>query len=207
VDIISMSFGFPRVIPEIKDAIDYARQKNVLMLAAASNYGGNRKRTWPARCDDVMCIYATDGDGNKYVKNPTPISSKDNFAVLGESVEALWPPTSPHSAARRVRKSGTSTATPICAAIAGIVVTALRLNEDSYVSGFELKEQEKRRGMYQRKVAALGRPSAMASVFKLMVGEDGNRDNYQFIAPWRIFDEGSRQRSTTLENILDCIDA
>lgn len=202
-----MSFGFPRVIPEIENAIEYARQNNVLMLAAASNYGGNRKRTWPARCEDVMCIYATDGDGNKYGKNPTPVSSKDNFAVLGESVEALWPPTSPHGAARRVRKSGTSTATPICAAIAGIVVTALRLNEDSYVSGFAEREQEERREMYRRKLATLGKASAMAEVFKLMVGEDGKRDDYQFIAPWRIFDEGSRQRSTTLENILECIDA
>jgi hypothetical protein len=207
VDIISMSFGFPQVVPEIEKAIQYARRKNVLMLAAASNCGGTRKRTWPARCDDVMCIYATDGDGNKYGKNPTPMSNQDNFAVLGESVEALWPPASPHGAARRVRKSGTSTATPICAAIAGIVVTALRLNEDSYVSSFEDKKQEERRRVYRRKVAALGRASAMASVFKLMVGEDGMRDDYQFVAPWRIFDEGSRSRSTTLENILDCIDA
>jgi hypothetical protein len=61
--------------------------------------------------------------------------------------------------------------------------------------------------MYRRKLATLGKASAMAEVFKLMVGEDGKRDDYQFIAPWRIFDEGSRQRSTTLENILECIDA
>ena len=203
-----MSFGFSVVVPEIEEAIHYARQKNVLMLAAASNYGGNRERTWPARCEDVMCIYATDGDGNKYGKNPTPVRSENNFAVLGESVEALWPPTSPHGPVPRVRKSGTSTATPICAAIAGIVVTGLRLHEDSYVSGFEEKEQGERRRMYQRKVAALGKASAMASVFKLMVGEEGMRDDYQFIAPWRILNEGSsRTRSTTLENILHCIDA
>lgn len=202
-----MSFGFPEVIPEINDAIQDARAKNVLMLAAASNCGGNRKRTWPARSDDVMCIYATDGDGNKYGKNPTPIGNKDNFAVLGESVGALWPPTSPHGKARRVRKSGTSTATPICAAIAGIVVTMLRLNEDSYVGGFEDKKQEERRGAYRKKVAALGKAGAMASVFKLMVGEEGMRDGYQFVAPWRIFDDGNHLRSTTLENILACIDA
>jgi len=202
-----MSFGFPKVIPEIDKAIQYARRKNVLMFAAASNCGGNRKRTWPARSDEVMCIYATDGDGNKYGKNPTPIPSKDNFAVLGESVEALWPPTSPHGKARKVRKSGTSTATPICAAIAGIVVTALRLNEDDYVKGFGDREQEEKRRMYRQRVTALGRASAMASVFKLMVGEEGMRDDYQFVAPWRIFDEGNHKRSTTLENILDCIDA
>jgi hypothetical protein len=202
-----MSFGFPEVIPEIDKAIQHARRKNVLMLAAASNYGGNRKRTWPARSDDVMCIYATDGDGNKYGKNPTPIANKDNFAVLGESVEALWPPTSPHGRARKVRKSGTSTATPICAAIAGIVVTALRLNEDDYVSSIEEGKREETRRLYRQKVTALGRASAMASVFELMVNKEGMRDDYQFIAPWRIFDEGNHKRSTTLENILDQIDA
>jgi hypothetical protein len=200
-----MSFGFPEVIPEIDKAIQHARRKNVLMLAAASNYGGNRKRTWPARSDDVMCIYATDGDGNKYGKNPTPLANKDNFAALGESVEALWPPT--NGKVRRVRKSGTSTATPICAAIAGIVVTALRLNEDDYVSSIEEKKREETRRSYRQKVTALGRASAMAPVFKLMVGEEGMRDDYQFVAPWRIFDEGNHKRSTTLENILDKIDA
>jgi hypothetical protein len=202
-----MSFGFPEVIPEIDKAIQHARRKNVLMLAAASNYGGNRKRTWPARSDDVMCIYATDGDGNKYGKNPTPLANKDNFAVLGESVEALWPPTSPHGRARKVRKSGTSTATPICAAIAGIVVTALRLNEDDYVSSIEEGKREETRRLYRQKVTALGRASAMASVFELMVNKEGMRDDYQFIAPWRIFDEGNHKRSTTLETILDQIDA
>lgn len=207
VDIISMSFGFPKVIPEIDKAIQYARKKNVLMLAAASNYGANRKRTWPARSDDVLCIYATDGDGNKYGKNPTPISNKDNFAVLGESVNSFWPPLGSQGEARKARKSGTSTATPICAAIAAIVMTALRQSEDGYVNGFGEREQSEKREMYQRKVSALGKASAMASVFKLMVGEEGMRDDYQFIAPWRIFDEGSRKRSTTLENILDCIDA
>jgi hypothetical protein len=200
-----MSFGFPEVIPEIDKAIQHARRKNVLMLAAASNYGGNRKRTWPARSDDVMCIYATDGDGNKYGKNPTPLANKDNFAALGESVEALWPPT--NGKVRRVRKSGTSTATPICAAIAGIVVTALRLNEDDYVSSIEEGKREETRRLYRQKVTALGRASAMASVFELMVNKEGMRDDYQFIAPWRIFDEGNHKRSTTLENILDKIDA
>ena len=202
-----MSFGFPQVVPEIEKAIEYARRHNVLMLAAASNCGGTRKRTWPARSDAVLCIYATDGDGNKYGKNPTPESNKDNFAVLGDSVEALWPPSSLQGAARKVRKSGTSTATPICAAIAGIVMTALRQNEDSYVNSFEERYQERKRRTYQRKANALGKASAMASVFKLMVGEDGMRDDYQVIAPWRVLEEGNRSRTTTLENILDCIDA
>jgi len=202
-----MSFGFPKVIPEIDKAIQYARRKNVLMLAAASNYGGNRERTWPARSDEVMCIYATDGDGNKYGKNPTPLANKYNFAVLGESVEALWPPTSPNGRARKARKSGTSTATPICAAIAGIIVTALRLNEDDYVSSIEEGKREETRQLYRQKVTALGRASTMASVFELMVNKEGMRDDYQFIAPWRIFDEGNHKRSTTLENILDKIDA
>lgn len=202
-----MSFGFPLVVPEIEKAIEHARRNDVLMLAAASNCGGNRSCTWPARSDNVICVYATDGDGNKYSKNPTPQKNKNNFAVLGDSVEALWPPLTPQGAVRKVRKSGTSTATPICAAVAGIVLTAMRQNEESYVSSFNDSKQERERRKYRRKVDALGKASGMASVFKLMVGDDGMRDEYQFIAPWRVLEDSNRSRTTTLENILECIDA
>lgn len=202
-----MSFGFPKPVPEIAAAIESARRQNVLMLAAASNCGGNQIRSWPAREDDVMCIYAADGDGNKYDKNPTPAINKDNFAVLGDSVEAHWPPANTEDQPRLVRKSGTSTATPICAAIAGIILTALRRSEDGYIDSLESRMQARKRQSYQRKLKALGRASGMASVFNLMVGAEGTRDNYQYIAPWKLFGESDHTGSTRLENILHCIDA
>ena len=58
-----MSFGFQEKVDGIKSAISYAYDKNVIMLAAASNDGGNSGIAWPARLHEVICVNATDGKG------------------------------------------------------------------------------------------------------------------------------------------------
>ena len=202
-----MSFGFPQAVPEIAKAIEHARRENVLMFAAASNCGGNNPRSWPARLDEVMCIYATNGHGNKYNKNPTAARNQNNFAVLGSSVNALWPPNSQGSD-HWVRKSGTSTASPIAAAIAGIVISALRRSEEGYLDELRLAKaaREREQETYRRKMQGLGRARSMASVFRLMVGDEGERDTYQYVAPWRLFHTSYRSRTYAIETILRSID-
>lgn len=202
VDIISMSFGFPEPVDEIVDAIEHAHSKRVLMLAAASNCGGNDRPSWPARDEHVMCIHAADGNGNKYAKNPTPASNKDNFAVLGHSVEALWPPDR-RGNARWIHKSGTSTATPVSAAIAGLVMTLLRQAEDRFLQQSDLKNARR----VQKRLKALGRASHMATVFRLMVGNEGTRDGYHYVFPGKIIHRKGQEEHYMVERILQSIDA
>ena len=177
------------------------------MLAAASNYGGNQRPSWPARHDQVMCIHATTGLSNKYPKNPTPLKNKDNFAVLGSSAKAAWPSTA-SGTSPWIRKSGTSTAAPVAASIAGIVLTCLKTSKLGYLDKIQLdeaaKEEEGRR--YQRKLQVLGRPKNMAAVFRLMVGEEGERDDYHYVVPWRVFRSDYKSPTYMIENILSKID-
>jgi hypothetical protein len=123
VDIINMSFGFPRYEPRLKpilDAIRAARQKNILFFAAAGNDGGNQGIFWPARLHeqgDVICINSSDWEGNASKFNPTT-GSNNCICTLGEAL-----PSCELSAQNEiVHRSGTSFATPIAVATAAIVL-------------------------------------------------------------------------------------
>lgn len=201
-----MSFGFPEPVPELTSAIDYAYRNKVLMLAAASNCGGNDRPSWPSRNAQVMCIHATTGEGNRYPKDPTPIKDKANFAVLGSSVKALWLPD-PTGKEQWVHKSGTSTATPIAAGIAGVIMSLLRRNETGYIERLPQREaaKEQERKRYERKLQALGRPDGMAEVFRLMVL--GKRDELDYMAPWTLFHQSYKTETYMTETILKAIDA
>lgn len=187
VDIISMSFGFPEAPPEIEKAIMYARNHNVLLLAAASNCGANNAVTWPANDESVISIYATSGDGNRYLRNPTPGPGR-NFATLGSSVHGMWPPDE-EDVPKWVHKSGTSTATPMAAGIAGLILQVMEFRKDAYLAS----QKTRHRNMthitetYRRKLTKLRTRRGMSAVFQLMVGDEGKRDNYDYVAPWRLF--------------------
>jgi subtilisin family serine protease len=190
VEIITMSFGFKYSVPEIEKAIDYASAKRVLMFAAASNCGGNSRRTWPARLSEkVFCIYATTGLGNKYPRNPTEQKRAYNFAILGSSVLSWMPAQS-----QQKRKSGTSTATPIAAGIAAILIGFVRHPQYSQDVCQEDKELLER----------LGTVGGMSDVFDRMVGTDGTRDGYDYLCPWNILDASDQHKSalTMLHDII-----
>ncbi|KAF6825961.1 pfs domain-containing protein [Colletotrichum plurivorum] len=89
-DIISMSFGFEEADEAIEMAVEDATQAGKLVTAAASNNDGRSGRARPARRDDVICIHATDGNGNKGGMNPSPVPETDNFATLGVAVPSRW---------------------------------------------------------------------------------------------------------------------
>ena len=122
VDIITMSFGLEEEHGGMQKAIIEAYSKNILMFAAASNEGGNRIVTYPARKEQVICIYATDGKGEPYRSNPTPIGNSYRFATLGEGVKSAWPKGLKKGAAPEQRMTGTSFATPIAAGIAACLL-------------------------------------------------------------------------------------
>ncbi|KAH8796747.1 hypothetical protein BGZ57DRAFT_19922 [Hyaloscypha finlandica] len=175
VDIISISFGFQQKIlgDALEKAIDYAKEKEVHVFAAASNKGGNTGRSWPARYDGVFCIHSTDAYGNPSGFNPTELE-EINFATVGEAVESSWPghlSQSPESleidgedgddaqdGAETPRvpstevKSGTSFATPIAASIAAFLLRYAKTHLDP------------------EHVQQLKRHSVMRSVLKCMAG-------------------------------------
>ena len=145
----------------------------MLIFAVASNYGANRDQSWPARHSNVMCIYATDGYGNKYPRNPTPPKNDDKFATLGMEVKAWWQP------GEKAHRSGTSTSTPIAAGIASLIVKFMRQSKAEYLrqKGGDMDEER-----YNELLQRLSTYSCMRQVFQKMTR--GIRDGYQSIEPW-----------------------
>ena len=177
-----MSFGFGMGPEPIRKAVKEAYYKEVLMFASASDCGGNNRITWPARDERVICINATTGNGNKYPATPTPRRNQYNFATLGSSVRAWWPPKN-GGPAKLVYRARTSTATPVAAGIAAFVIDLLRKSREEY-----LKQSEDRASLekqYDRSMRRLHTNEGMKAVFKSMV-EDEGRDGYDYVAPWRV---------------------
>ncbi|KAI0439844.1 hypothetical protein F4803DRAFT_553624 [Xylaria telfairii] len=131
VDIISMSFGCEFDDHQVENALDCAlnsQGKKAILLAAASNNGRNRKRTFPARHEGVIAIHSLDGMGNdEGGMNPSRHGYFENFGTLGLGIETSWdemppelgssPNTPSNTATTNVYKSGSSYATPIAAGI------------------------------------------------------------------------------------------
>jgi subtilisin family serine protease len=186
-----MSFGFLRPVREIDEAIDHAHAKKVLMLAAAANCGGNASLSWPARSSLVISVHAATGEGNWYRSTPTRRSYANNFATLGSAVLSWWPVQK--GLGPQVRKSGTSTATPVLAAIAATIISIVR--QPGRVRSEEDLEILKR----------LGTADGMRAVLRRMVGENGDRHGYDYIAPWELLDVSLEQHlspDTIVDNIL-----
>ncbi|KAK5110337.1 hypothetical protein LTR62_006045 [Meristemomyces frigidus] len=185
VDVISMSFGYQSIVPRIDAAInDHA--SNVLMFAAASNCGGNAPISWPARHDNVICVFATDAEGNAYPKNPTPRDDSKNFAVLGSSIQGYWPSHLVVGSDHRQHKSGTSCAAPIAAGIAGVMIDLMRRQKEQYLLRYRSHSKQRQireRDDYEQNLRTLGRPWGMKAVLGLMAKK---RQGYDYVVPWQL---------------------
>ena len=189
VDIIALSFGFEEYIPSIEKAIKFAHSKGVITVAAASNSGGNSPIAWPARMDEVLCIFATDSLGNPCKFTPNPDNRSDNFGVLGEEVPSYWPPHLKQGL--RVRKSGTSTATPIAAAIAAILLDFVRLSLYTEPQPFPDREM-----VILRRIRSI---AGMRAVFRKMADK---RNGYDYLTPWTLLNVDGYKNTTVLDIIL-----
>ncbi|KAH8896859.1 subtilisin-like protein [Thozetella sp. PMI_491] len=121
VDMINLSFGFPRYSNElqpIREAIRFARANGVLIFAAAGNDGGNQRTFWPAILDDVIDIHATDSNGK--ASTFTPADGDRHICTLGEALPSCE--EHPDNAEQNVHRSGTSFSVPIAVATAAIVL-------------------------------------------------------------------------------------
>lgn len=187
--VISMSFGFDAKNESIERALDKATSAGKLLFAAASNNGGISGRARPARHHGVICIHASDGNGNKGGMNPTPETNKHNFATLGVAVPSKW-------RKEEVWKTGTSFATPIAA---GFAANILQFAQDE-CNGVTESNKEK-----------LSEKSGMEAMFQAM---SHKRDDYEFVHPgglwenWRVENtkRGDKSELKVGERINDIMD-
>lgn len=155
-----MSFGLAEKDGAIKAAIDEAERNGVIMFAAASNYGGHTGRSFPARLEKVLCIHASDGNGNKSGIDPSPKLGRENFTTLGIGIPSITE--------AGVRLSGTSYSTPVAAGIAANVLRFVQhLNESGLLSDEYRKEAFSRMGMRS-----------------ILLAMSNTIDDYHFIVPW-----------------------
>lgn len=160
-----MSFGFPKRIEAIQEAIKHAFYRDVIMFAATSNEGGNEKIAYPANQHSmVIGIHSTNGQGNKSRFTPNLHPRTENFATLGECIESAWP--SRLGKGDTQYKSGTSYATPIAVAAAAALLQYVRckLPETKYINTRKLRSCD-----------------GMKAALRVMSVE---RDRYNYIRPW-----------------------
>ncbi|KAK5723184.1 hypothetical protein LTR17_013904 [Elasticomyces elasticus] len=194
VQVISMSFGYNEYIDVINDELLNAEHAGIVVIAAASNYGSNRDETWPARHHSVICMYAADGYGNKYPRNPTPREHTDSFAALGMEVKAWWQPD------QKALRSGTSTATPIAAAIVSLVIRFVRDAKTRCTTGTDASMSE---AEYEKLLRRLSTFSAMSKVLRLM--GRGKRDGYNPLEPWRLLSAERGRAKDIVHEILEAV--
>jgi hypothetical protein len=105
--------------------LNEAHRKGVVIFASASNNGLNEPISFPARMDNIFCIGATDGLGNRSPFT-TPQREIEMFATLGEQVTAALDLDACRKDHSSKREDGTSVATPIAAGIASLLLDLLR---------------------------------------------------------------------------------
>ena len=189
---MSLSFGFERQILDIRQALDHAEQNHILVIAACGNFGGSQKRSWPARYQSVLGMYAADGTGNLYPKNPTPANDNQRFAALGVAVKGLTP------ADGTVLRSGTSIATPITAGVAGTLIHFMRQYKEKYLEatctvsdkGWFIQADSRTpsdamRVKFSGMVRRLSTHAGMSAVF---LGMTTDRAGYRVLVPTALFD-------------------
>lgn len=180
VDIISMSFGYEAEVEVIEKALKIADDNNVLLIAAASNVGGNTAlaQRWPGTRDNVMSVYAAEGKGLQYADNPPPRPNAYNFSTLGVMVP-VWSVPDESGDSPGIYCTGTSYATPIAAAIAASVLEFIRRTESDYINQFPEYRRERLQTRVNIAKHTVSRASGMSKVFKLMVEKKGDYDYVQ----------------------------
>lgn len=188
VNIISMSFAFEGAKRnDLDSAIAEAMEKNVVMLAAASNSGHLRKNPYPASDRRVFRVNAVDENGHSLGCNPPAgiDDNNDNLATLGIHPLCPWPEALPGGREEPGLEgywklsSGTSSATALMSAICAVTMDfgrVLRAQKQFRSSSREVKETWK----------YVDRPQGMRFLFWQMARGRNNRtwEQFSYVCPW-----------------------
>jgi thermitase len=120
--VINLSFGGTSPSQTLQEAVNYAHAHGVLVVAASGNDGG--PVLYPAACEHVLSVAATDQDDNRAsFSNHGP---EVDVAAPGVNIYSTgWPDDSrTDCASGYCRKSGTSAATPHVAGLAALMWSA-----------------------------------------------------------------------------------
>lgn len=169
MDILSLSFGFPRLEENIDKMLDkYADGKGKLILAAASNDGTRRLMTYPAsRGHGIIAVNSATGDGSTSRFNP-PLGGEKNFSIIGEEVQSSWV----HNTTRIL--SGTSVATPVAAGVTALLLEIAIKQDVLSGGGPEVLER------------CVKRYGGITALLKSMSSAEKKDDKYSNILPWQL---------------------
>jgi hypothetical protein len=178
-----LSFGLDDNDGDVQNQISEAIRRSVLIFAAAANHGGNKRVSYPARNDHVICVYASDGLGRPFGGNPTALEdSVYRFATLGMAVDSCWPRDKNRDAAinpkqqGRRRMTGTSCAVPIAAAIAACIL------EFAYINSLQ-----------KEFLSFLKTRQGMQKVLKGLMVASNPHQGFHYICPWEMFEKRNDQ--------------
>ena len=118
VKIVSISFGGTSPSVAVQNAVNYAYSKGVFISASAGN-SNSSVQSYPAACDHVVAVAATDSADNKA-----------SFSNYGPWVDIASPGVSIYSTNRTGSYSSVSGTSPACPHVAGIGALLLSLNKD-----------------------------------------------------------------------------
>ncbi len=144
-DVISMSLGDyaptpPRVI---RDAVEFALERDVIVVAAAGNSNQDAGHHMPANIEGVIAVAAVDPSLRKASFSNTNASLQRPIAAPGVDILSLVPDGGYET------KSGTSMATPLVAGLIGALraldpsLTAERTFEILHETGQELSDSRR----------------------------------------------------------------
>jgi hypothetical protein len=173
VDIMSLSFGFAHDVKSIHNAIlDAEKDHSIMFFAAANNDGRNEPEMFPASMETVISIRGTRHDGSfdpQY--NPKSTKHGPQYGSLARDVPCGW-------ISESLTKSGCSIATPIVAAIAGLIISFVD-REDSLKEYRDLVRTRK----------------GMLSIFSMMSDDKQTLVASRLdLAPWQLYERHRRPK-------------
>lgn len=120
--VINLSFGGTSPSQTLQEAVNYAHARGVLVVAASGNDGS--PVLYPAACEHVLSVAATDQDDNR--ASFSNYGPEVDVAAPGVSIYSTgWPDDSrADCTSGYCRKSGTSVATPHIAGLAALMRSA-----------------------------------------------------------------------------------